>query len=171
MDDALVQNWNEVVQPEDSIRVLGDFGLSNVEHLHRIIAQLNGHKHIMLGNHDRGKRFYERAGFRGVESRGSLLVFEAESLNKMGMYDLVEGVSHLTVVLTHVKLSLDTIEQCRDMWHRYGEPLPTVLNIHGHSHNSGEEMHGRWACISVENTNYRPVTMRSVIERWLNVKG
>ena len=46
----MVENWNSVVQPSDTVYHLGDvyFGKVNAEIVHR----LNGRKYLILGNHD-----------------------------------------------------------------------------------------------------------------------
>lgn len=50
MNDTLVENWNKVVKPKDVVYVLGDvaFGKYNLHYM----CQLNGRKHLVLGNHD-----------------------------------------------------------------------------------------------------------------------
>jgi len=50
MNDTLVENWNKVVKPKDIIWHLGDvaFGKDNLFYL----AQCNGEKRLVLGNHD-----------------------------------------------------------------------------------------------------------------------
>ena len=50
MDSELVSRWNEVVNPDDTVYVLGDFGAVGYEK--KILAQLNGHKLLVKGNHD-----------------------------------------------------------------------------------------------------------------------
>ena len=49
---AIVENWNSVVYPDDEVYVLGDLTLGDVEEGMRLIAKLNGHLHIIRGNHD-----------------------------------------------------------------------------------------------------------------------
>ena len=46
-DAAIISNWNEVVKPEDTIFILGDFGDPNY------MTKLNGHKYFIYGNHDK----------------------------------------------------------------------------------------------------------------------
>ena len=50
MADKLITNWNKVVKPKDVVYVLGDiaFGKDNLHYL----AQMNGRKHLVMGNHD-----------------------------------------------------------------------------------------------------------------------
>lgn len=57
MDDVLVQNWNKVVKPNDEVFHLGDhtYGVVDGNQLERMTfwnERLNGRKHLILGNHD-----------------------------------------------------------------------------------------------------------------------
>lgn len=53
MDEYMVGRWNEVVRPQDKVYHLGDVAMNpkNIP----ILARLNGHKRLVLGNHDHGK--------------------------------------------------------------------------------------------------------------------
>lgn len=52
-DRQLIENWNRVVQPNDVVWHLGDFGYkSSPKDRRRIFSQLNGTKHLIWGNHD-----------------------------------------------------------------------------------------------------------------------
>lgn len=50
MHEAIVERWNHVVRPKDVVYVVGDvaFGKDNIHYL----AQMNGRKHLIMGNHD-----------------------------------------------------------------------------------------------------------------------
>lgn len=50
MDAAMIQLWNSIVSPEDTVWHLGDFAFRN--HLSYLDA-LNGKVNIVLGNHDK----------------------------------------------------------------------------------------------------------------------
>ena len=54
MNEALVKNWNSVVGPDDHVYHLGDFCFGNVEKWNWCLepGRLNGHIHLILGNHD-----------------------------------------------------------------------------------------------------------------------
>ena len=52
---TLIQNWNERVTSEDTVYVLGDAFWKNEENSIQVMQQLNGHKHLIQGNHDRVK--------------------------------------------------------------------------------------------------------------------
>lgn len=53
MEDVLIQNWNGRVGEEDTVYVLGDAFWKNEENSVKVIQKLNGHKHLIRGNHDR----------------------------------------------------------------------------------------------------------------------
>lgn len=55
-DEALIDNWNSVVSPDSTIYHLGDVMFTNEQRAYDILSQLNGHKVLILGNHD--KLFY-----------------------------------------------------------------------------------------------------------------
>ena len=55
MDDTLIQNWNGRVTSDDTVYVLGDAFWKNEENSIQVMQQLNGHKHLIQGNHDRVK--------------------------------------------------------------------------------------------------------------------
>jgi calcineurin-like phosphoesterase family protein len=51
MNEALIENWNKVVKPNDRVYHLGDFcfGPHNIQ----IAGRLNGQKRLVMGNHDK----------------------------------------------------------------------------------------------------------------------
>lgn len=51
-DKAIIANWNEVVNPEDEVYVLGDLMLEDNCYGLSCIKQLKGQIHVILGNHD-----------------------------------------------------------------------------------------------------------------------
>lgn len=53
MDKAIIERWNAVVKPEDTVYHLGDVGFRAPAHLLGILRQLNGTIHLVTGNHDK----------------------------------------------------------------------------------------------------------------------
>lgn len=51
-DLDLVQRWNSVVRPKDTVWHLGDVYLGDG---YKVLPHLNGYKKLVLGNHDAGK--------------------------------------------------------------------------------------------------------------------
>lgn len=52
MNDAIVKNWNSIVTEEDEVYILGDLMLNDNDNAIKLVKQLNGKIHIILGNHD-----------------------------------------------------------------------------------------------------------------------
>jgi calcineurin-like phosphoesterase family protein len=50
MNEALIENFNSLVKPEDEVYHLGDFSFSRDPY--RVASRLNGRIHLILGNHD-----------------------------------------------------------------------------------------------------------------------
>lgn len=54
MNQILIANYNAVVQPTDTVYLLGDLSFHiPVEEANELISRLNGKKHLILGNHDK----------------------------------------------------------------------------------------------------------------------
>ena len=72
MNKNLVRNWNDTVSSEDHVYILGDFAWGGVDKkypMEIITRNLNGHKHLIYGNHDRLHPFeYIEIGFDSTHS-------------------------------------------------------------------------------------------------------
>ena len=67
MDKELIRLWNETVQKDDTVFLLGDFSFYNKERSAEICRQLQGNKLLVLGNHDRHPlQWYRDCGFQEV---------------------------------------------------------------------------------------------------------
>ena len=51
-DEALIRNWNEAVGIDDDVWILGDISWHGPMKTVEILKQLNGVKHLCIGNHD-----------------------------------------------------------------------------------------------------------------------
>ena len=59
MDDALIKNWNNVVNPRDEVYMLGDLTMRPAAEAHGYLSRLNGRKYFIRGNHDRFLKGFE----------------------------------------------------------------------------------------------------------------
>ena len=79
-DEMLIENWNTMVSPSDTILHTGDFAnRCSKDHIRFIAEQLNGTVTLIKGNHDRQTTgFYESLGFTVIEPlevrRGSITI-------------------------------------------------------------------------------------------------
>jgi len=151
MDEELVKRWNDVVRPNDKVYHLGDVVL-NRKAL-KTVARLNGDKVLIKGNHDIFKLEEYTPYFRDI--RG---------------YHVLNGM-----VLSHIPMHRESIS-------RFGS------NIHGHLHANrvtkpigvdhdtglvlyGNEIDPYYFCVSVEHTNYTPISLDEVSDRITNQGG
>ena len=68
MEKIIISNWNNVVNDEDVVYVLGDFSWYKEEKTLEILDMLNGKKVLIMGNHDRisldvAKKFSSRVTY------------------------------------------------------------------------------------------------------------
>jgi len=66
MDVALINNWNELVKPEDIVYHLGDVAFTSPDRAKHILSVLNGYKVLILGKHDRSGHKMKEWGFAEV---------------------------------------------------------------------------------------------------------
>ena len=72
MTEGLINNWNSVVSPDDIVFNLGDFIWSGS--YGSIVPRLNGHIHLILGNHDRHINPAWSKHLEGVHEQLTLLI-------------------------------------------------------------------------------------------------
>ena len=150
MNEALVNNWNSVVKPEDHVYHLGDFCFGNVEKWNWCLepGRLNGHIHLVLGNHDPDRVFRE----------GTLIErFDSIDFQKIL---IIEG---WTVILNHFPFA--------SFSNSYGHK---VMALSGHTHvgqlSSSVESYDALNAmykpnqydVGVDNNNFTPVSWTEV---------
>lgn len=95
MNLALKEHWNSTVAPEDKVYHLGDVYMGargiNRKEIEGFLSSLNGHKRLILGNHD--------AGHDHVLQR----IFEK-------IY-LIRWFKEYNVVLSHIPMHQDSIKK------------------------------------------------------------
>ncbi len=72
MNEDLINRWNRVVTPDDTICHLGDVAFLPKDKTLEICHRLNGHKILIMGNHDlhRTVAFWGECGFEEVHKLG-----------------------------------------------------------------------------------------------------
>ena len=64
MNNAIIDNWNEIVKDDDIVYHLGDFALGKKEYINDIVSKLKGKIYLIRGNHDNwSASTYEKLGF------------------------------------------------------------------------------------------------------------
>lgn len=144
MNDYLVEMWNSVVKPVDKVYHLGDVymgpGFSREETV-LTLRKLNGHKRLILGNHDNGKDQILQGVFEKI--------------------DVWRMFPEFGLLMTHVPVHESSL--FRGSTGNEKEPKK-LLNIHGHIHNleSPSEDH---RCVCVEHIDYKPINIEG-LRKW-----
>ncbi|SFJ42222.1 Calcineurin-like phosphoesterase superfamily protein [Paenibacillus sp. UNC496MF] len=131
MDETMIAKWNAVVGEGDKVFHLGDFSFLNRARTQAIVERLNGYKHLILGNHDRGRgrQWWLDAGFDEASEHPIIykdfffLSHEPMYMNRHMPYVNVhghihgqkyEGAQHFNVSVEHWDYTPLTFEQIRD---------------------------------------------------------
>jgi len=133
-EQKIVKGLNECVKPEDTLIHLGDYELGNPIYM----GNWGCSRVLIRGNHDsKSDSFYIKQGFTSVCS--------AMMLQKYGKL----------IYLTHIP---------RKLWD--GVDLCIFGHFHGASHRLDELegfQGGKYYELALENTNYQPMTLESII--------
>lgn len=78
MDEAIVRNFNEAVAWDDDLYILGDIMLNDNDKGIRLLRQLPGNIHILIGNHDTSNRveLYRQEPRITVEGYATVLKYQ-----------------------------------------------------------------------------------------------
>lgn len=151
MNKALVNNWNSVVGPEDHVYHLGDFCFGNVEKWNWCLepGRLNGHIHLILGNHDPDRVFRE-----------GTLIERFDSID----FQKILIIGGWTVILNHFPF----LSFSNNIDHK-------VLELFGHIHSGpdgignvmtgGKELQWNQYDVGVDNNGYTPVSWSQIKEK------
>ena len=146
MDEAMIERWNARVSREDIVYHLGDVCFGGIARFNEIASRLNGHKRLVMGNHDRydigvyTKHFRIKPGGRHFGSD-------------------VTGCD-VSFLVSHIPLHPNSV--------RNSHTTGPVFNLHGHLHK--KKLEGPYLNVCVENTEYAPISMEEVV-RLLNEKN
>ena len=98
MNQALINNWNRVVNDKDIIYHCGDFSFGKAEDISSIVSQLNGKIYLTRGNHDRG--WFKECGFEDIQTmyeleyKGLKLLLRHKPIYVNGYDKIICGHTH-----------------------------------------------------------------------------
>jgi calcineurin-like phosphoesterase family protein len=52
MNETMVQEWNDLVSPDDTVYMLGDIAFMSAQKAYDYVSRCNGNKILITGNHD-----------------------------------------------------------------------------------------------------------------------
>lgn len=108
MNRVLIRNWNDKVNYDDEVYILGDFTMKGPELASVILSSLKGRKHLIRGNHD---NFAENPAF------------------DISLLDSIQDYAEITYANTVLVLCHYPFLE----WHKSSKGS---ISLHGHQHNS-----------------------------------
>ena len=143
MNEAIIKNWNTAVAPEDEVYVLGDLMLGDNETGIKMIKQLKGTIHIVLGNHDTKARveMYQECYNVADIQYATVIKFKGYSF-----------------YLSHYPTITSNLEK------EFGKHC--LINLFGHTHQETNFYNGLPFCyhIGLDSHNCTPITIDQVLE-------
>jgi calcineurin-like phosphoesterase family protein len=148
MNQTIIDRWNAIVTSYDRVYILGDLALGKLDDSLALVAQLNGDKYLVPGNHDRVWPGYSSKGVRPVDRER----YEAAGLAIMPPIMVVNG----SWTLCHFPDTGDSHDADRyDSW-RPPTPAEDEVLIHGHTHSTSR-LDGNRIHVGMDAWDYRPV--------------
>lgn len=145
MDKVLINNWNEVVSPQDIVFHLGDFCFGSDKEWIKILQRLNGTKYLILGNHDLKK----------IANSNQIKDYFADINMQMRVV-----VDKQKMLLNHYPF-LCFEGGYQNVWQLFG-------HVHSSKHSTGLDkerlvhLFPTQYDVGVDNNNYRPVSFAQV---------
>lgn len=143
MNETIIKNWNKTINTEDDVYVLGDLMLGDNEAGIKIIKQLKGKIHVVLGNHDTSTRIelYNQC-FNIVE------ICYATQIKINGW---VYFLSHYPTMTCNLEKEFS--KHC-------------ILNLYGHTHQQNNFYNGLPFCyhVGLDSHNCIPISAEQVIK-------
>ena len=119
MEQELILRWNTVVEPGDTVYILGDFCWKVEADWIRILAKLNGNKVLIRGNHDL-KKFSDKLKKQFQDIRDIKIIMDGKYSVVMCHYPLMfyphDNYENMVMLCGHVHLTAenDDLEKWRD---------------------------------------------------------
>jgi calcineurin-like phosphoesterase family protein len=155
MHEGLIERWNDVVQPDDTVWVLGDVAMGTIEESLRCVSRLNGRKLLVAGNHDRCWSFH------GAKHERWITHYQDAGFAEIHQGQISFDLDGRLVDLCHFPYRGDS--QYED---RYLDARPVDSGawlLHGHVHETWKQW-GRMINVGCDVWDYRPVAASELAE-------
>ena len=161
--EALIENWNKKVKPEDTIYVLGDITFCGYEKTKSVFDRLNGKKILIRGNHDQSYSKLYRIGFD----------FIVESM-QLKMAGKVVNLSHFPYRISKFnEIKCKFLKRKLPRYHMSRLVDDGKWLLHGHTH-SKEQIKNKMIHVGLDAWNFSPVnieTIEKIIQKGENNEG
>ena len=138
LDQYMIEMWNDTVGVDDDVYNLGDLTFShNLQHINKVLSQLNGRHHLIFGNHDDIIQNHLDKFLTTSKHDGHPLLYSAQSYLKLQLKELGK-----TLVLFHYPIA--EWDGChKGYYHLHGHIHDRMADIGGRILNVGFDLHGK----------------------------
>ena len=146
MNEVLITLHNERVKPQDHVYNLGDVTMLRGSGAHRVeplLQRFNGHKRLVLGNHDHCPVEWYRRFF--------------EKIKAVNVLD--------QIIFTHIPIHPQSLGRFKANVHGHFHSNPSPLSMHRIDPTTQQERVVPYVNVCVEVTDYRPISLEEVKQR------
>lgn len=139
MNDAILKRYNEIVTPEDTVYILGDCMLMDNEKGIDYLKQLNGHKYLVIGNHDTDTR---------------IQLYKDNHIFEDIQYGYRLNFKHVCYLLSHYPMLVGNFEDDKP-----------IINLYAHTHQKDNFLEGNYHNyhVGVDSHDCYPVSITEII--------
>lgn len=141
-DERIIENWNADVKPADTVYLLGDVSWHGPEQTKNILRRLNGHKNLILGNHDH--QFLQEGQFKNF-------------LEDVRHYREIK-INKIDVIMFHYPIL------------QWNKAHYESVHLFGHVHAKPLEMNGKCLDVGIDNRPNGDMKLWSWEEIWETLK-
>ena len=167
MNETLIQNWNEVVRPQDDVYILGDFcwKTASSDEYKQLVRRLQGRKTLIRGNHD-------PKNFSADVKKHFVAIHDYLEIKENGKQ----------FFLCHYPMPMYKSSYCENNWMFYGhvhmltkeaQYMHSLTNFLVSSHSNNTENLGHLVNVGcmMPYMNWRPQPWEYLIEVWQQTYG
>lgn len=162
MNETIINNWNEWVQPTDTVFMLGDICMGTIDTTLGLISQLKGNKYLIPGNHDRVFSGYatEYKNKKPHDMRHWINKYEMAGMMILPENPIYVANNGLKIQLSHFPYMSEDLRD--DRYNAYRPKDEGLWLLHGHVHNSWMKL-DRQINVGVDVWQFKPVSEHTLL--------
>lgn len=163
MNEDLVRRWNDTVAPDDEVTIVGDLAMGYLRDSLFFVGEMNGHKYLVPGNHDRM--------FRCLNSRRAHMeeLYLEAGIERVLDEEFTVEIGEVTYLVSHFPYRGESVEDREDRY-KVHRPIDRGMRlIHGHTHGKWRKS-GRMVDVGVDAWGGYPVTYETAVGVFLSAE-
>jgi len=152
MNEKIISNWNEKVEPDDDVFILGDVAMGKIALAPALIRRLNGRKHLVAGNHDK-----------------TLIKLIGNDPSLSDLFVWIKDYHEMSHALPGINQKKNLICMSHFPFRCWNGMNNFSMMIHGHLHGSLCDVPGRIMDVGIDTNGLRPYLLDDVVSRLLKI--